>query len=174
MALGLLALSRIQVDTPLSYLVLPLTVVGLGLGLAGPARVAVIISVPPPQSIGSAAAINSAAGQSGYALGVVLSSLLVTALADNAFQAQMRLANLPAAVIAQINSVWENVFARAMSGTYTKLPAEASQWVTTQFAPAFTTGLAQTLLVMAGLTAAVAVVIFIAMERGLKGSLMER
>ena len=134
----------------------------------------VIISAPPPQSIGSAAAINSAAGQSGYALGVIFSSLLVTALADNAFQAQMRLANLPAAVMAQINSVWENVFARAMSGNYTKLPAEASQWVTTQFAPAFTTGLAQTLLVMAGLAAAVAVVIFIAMERGLKGSLMER
>lgn len=93
-------------------------------------------------------------------------------LADGAFHAQLRQANLPTATIAQIDSVWGSTFARARSGTYTNLPATATQWVTMQFAPAFTAGLANTLLIMAGVVIAVAIFIFVAMERGLKGSLI--
>jgi DHA2 family multidrug resistance protein-like MFS transporter len=171
-ALGLLVLSRLAVDTPLSYLILPIALLGLGLGIAGPARTSVILSAPPPRLIGSSAGINAAAGQSGYTLGVIVSSLLVTMLADSAFHAQMRQANLSSATMAQIDSVWENTFARAMAGNYTRLPTEAAQWVTMQFAPAFTAGLAGTLLIMAVVVLAVAIFIFVAMERGLKGSLM--
>jgi MFS family permease len=173
MSVGLVMLSRLQVDTQLSYLILPITLLGLGLGLSGPARTSVILSAPPPRLMGSGAAINSAAGQSGYALGVILSSLLVTTLADNAFHVQLRQANLSPTVMAQIDHVWENTFARAMSGNYARLPVQATQWVTGQFAPAFTTGLANTLLVMAGVAAGVAFFIFVGMERGLKGSLMQ-
>jgi MFS family permease len=172
-ALGLLALSRLTVDTALTYLILPIALIGLGLGLAGPARTSVILSAPPQRLIGSGAGINLAAGQSGYALGIIATSFLVTVLADGAFHAQLRAANLPAATIAQIESVWGNIFARAMSGTFTRLPSEATQWVTLQFAPAFTAGLANTLLIMAGVVIAVAVFIFVAMERELKGSLIQ-
>ena len=170
MTIGLLALSRLQVDTPLAYLTFPIALLGLGLGLSGPARTTVIISAPPPRLIGSGAAINSAAGQSGYALGVIISSLLVTVLSDNIYRSLLQQANLPSNVVAEIASAWENLFARAMSGTFTKLPPEAAQWVTTQFAPAFTSGLAQTVLVMAGVVAGVAIIIVVGMERGLKGS----
>jgi hypothetical protein len=96
----------------------------------------------------------------------------VTTLADGAFHAQLSQANLAPAVIAQIDSVWQNTLARAMSGNYTRLPLQATQWVTHQFAPAFTTGLAQTLLVMAGLVVGVAIFIYVGMERGRRGSLM--
>ena len=43
MAVGLLALSRLPVDTPLAYLILPIALLGLGLGISGPARTTVII-----------------------------------------------------------------------------------------------------------------------------------
>lgn len=171
-ALGLLALSRIQVDTPLAFLVLPIALLGLGLGVSGPARTSVIISTPPPRLIGSGAAINSAAGQSGYALGVIVSSFLVTVLADGALRAQLRRVDLPVEVMTQIESVWKNAFARALSGTYTGLSPEAAQWVTVQFGPAFTSGLAQTLLIMAGFVTAAAILIFVGMPRGLQGSLI--
>jgi DHA2 family multidrug resistance protein-like MFS transporter len=171
-ALGLLALSRIQVDTPLAFLVLPIALLGLGLGISGPARTSVIISAPPPRLIGSGAAINSAAGQSGYALGVIVSSFLVTVLADGALRARLRQASLPGDVMMQIESAWKNAFARALSGTYTGLPPEAAQWATTQFGPAFTSGLAQTLLIMAGIATVAAIFILVGMPRGLQGSLI--
>jgi hypothetical protein len=171
-AAGLLALSYIQVDTPLGYLILPIALLGLGLGISGPARTTVIIGAPPPRLIASGAAINSAAGQSGYALGVIISSFLVTMLADGALRAQLHRANLPGDVMAQLDSAWKNAFARALSGTYTRLPPEAAQWAATQFGPAFTTGLAQTLLIMAGFVTVAAIVIFVGMPRGLRGSLI--
>ncbi len=171
-ALGLLALSFIQVDTPLAFLVLPIAVLGLGLGISGPARTSVIISAPPPRLIGSGAAINSAAGQSGYALGVIVSSFLVTMLADGALRTRLQQANLPSDVVIQLEGAWKNGFARALSGTLTGLPPEAAQWATAQFGPAFTSGLAQTLLILAGLATVAAVVIFVGMPRGLQGSLI--
>lgn len=172
MAVALLALSLLQVDTPLVYLMLPMTLLGLGLGISGPARTAVIISAPPPRLIGSGAAINSAAGQSGYALGVIISSFLVTVLADNSYRSLLQQADLPTHVVAQLDSAWRNLFARVMSGSFTDLPPEAAQWMTTQFAPAFTSGLAQTVLVLSGAVTLVAIFIFVGMGRGLKGSLI--
>ncbi len=72
-------------ETSYWFLLVPMTLIGFGFGLAIPARTQVVLSAPPPELVGSAAAINTASGQSGYALGVVLSSILVTQLADLAF-----------------------------------------------------------------------------------------
>jgi MFS family permease len=170
--IGLLSLSLIRVDTPLAWLVLPIALLGFGLGITGPARTTVIINAPPPRLTGSGAAINSATGQSGYALGVIVSSLLVTVLADGALRAKLRQANLPGDVTTQIESVWKNSFARALSGAHTGLPPEVAQWVTTQFGPAFTSGLAQTLLILAGFVTVVAIGILVGMPQGLQGSLI--
>lgn len=172
-SLGLLLLSLLTVDTSLAYLMLPIALIGLGFGFAGPARTSVILSAPPARLIGSGAGINSAAGQSGFALGVIVSSLLVTTLADGVLRTQLRAADLPPATLAQLDKLWINTFARAMSGTNTGVTAAAGQWMRDQFAPAFTAGLSSTLLIMAGIVAAVAVFIFVAMERGLRGSLMQ-
>ncbi len=89
MAIALLALSRLTVDTPLAWLALPILLTGLGLGIAGPARTTVILNTPPRRLVGTGAAINSAAGQSGFALGVIFSSLLITTLADGALRAEL-------------------------------------------------------------------------------------
>lgn len=166
-AVGLLVLSRLTVNTPLALLILPIALIGFGLGLTGPVRTSVILSAPPPRLIGSGAGINSAAGQSGYALGVILSSILVTTLADGVLRSQVRAADLPPAALAQLDRLWGSVFARAMAGTYTGLSAEAVAWLRLQFAPAFTAGLANTLVIIAGFVLVTAVFIFVAMDRKL-------
>ncbi len=170
---GLLALSLLTVETPLFWLALPLAVIGLGLGLAGPARTSVILSAPPPRLMGSGAGINTAAGQSGYALGVIVTSVLVTLLAEGVLHTQLQQSSLPPAVAAQIEGVWAGLFARVMSGAYGELSPEAVTWLQGHFGPAFTAGLSGTLLVVAALVAAIAVFIYVVMERGLKGSLIQ-
>lgn len=171
-ASGLLALSLIQVDTSLAMLIFPITVLGLGVGIAGPARLTVIVSAPPPRLMASGAAINSAAGQSGYALGVIISSFLVTMLADGALRAQLHQSNLPNDVMVQLEAIWKDGFARSMSGATTRLTPELAQVATTHFGPAFTSGLAQTLLIMAAFLFIVAIFILVGMPRGMRGSLI--
>lgn len=172
-AIGMVVLGLLGTTMPLAYLFIPFGVVGLGLGITAPARTSVILTTPPPRLIGSGAGINSAAGQAGYALGVITSSLFLSGLAGSALASQLRQAGVPQTAIAQLQSAWGGVFARAMSGDYSKLPAGVDQAITAHFAPAFTTALGQTMLVMGGLAAAAAVAIYVGMERGLQGSMMQ-
>ena len=172
-AIGMISLVLVGTETPLAYLIIPFAMIGLGLGITGPARTSVILTTPPPRLIGSGAGINSGAGQAGYALGVITSSVFLSGLAGNALANQLRAAGVPQNAIVQVQSSLGNVFARAMSGDYTELPAQADQALKTAFAPAFTTAMGQTMLVMGLLAAAAAVAIYIGMERGLQGSMMQ-
>ena len=101
MGASLVLLSFVRVDTSYWSLLAPITLIGFGVGLALPARTQVVLAAPPPELVGSAAAINTASGQSGYALGVILSSLLVTQLADLAFLKPLAQAGVPEAVLSQ-------------------------------------------------------------------------
>ena len=95
MGASLVLLSFVQVETSYWFMMVPFTLFGLGFGLAIPARTQVVLSAPPPELAGSAGAINTASGQSGYALGVVLSSLLVTQLAASALLKPLAQAGVP-------------------------------------------------------------------------------
>ena len=172
-AIGMISLVFVGTETPLAYLIIPFAMIGLGLGITGPARTSVILTTPPPRLIGSGAGINSAAGLAGYALGVITSSVFLSGVAGTALANQLRQAGVPQDAIAQLQTAWGGVFARAMSGDYTKLPAQAEQAITAHFAPAFTSAMGQTMLVMGVLAAAAAVAIYLAMERGLQGSMMQ-
>ena len=169
----MMILVLVGAETPLAYLVIPFAMIGLGLGITGPARTSVILTTPPPRLIGSGAGINSAAGLAGYALGIITSSVFLSGMAGNALASQLRQAGVPQDAIVKLQSAWGGVFARAMSGDYTELPAQAEQALTAHFAPAFTTAMGQTMLVMGILAAAAAVAIYLAMERGLQGSMMQ-
>jgi len=59
-----------------------------------------------------------------------------------------------------------------MSGAYSGLTSELAQVAMTQFGAAFTSGLAQTLLIMAAFLIGVAIFILVGMPRGLRGSLI--
>ena len=177
MAAGLAMLAPIATDTPYVYMVLPLALMGLGLGIAGPARTVVVLSAPPPSLIGMGAAINTAAGQSGYALGIVWSSFVLTGIANNTFDAQLHQAGISPIVVQSLNNVWNKIFARTVSGNGASavgdLAPDLTQWLNAQFAAAYTAALGQTLLLMAGVLAIVAVVLFVGMQRGLQGSFIQ-
>jgi len=172
-ATGMIMLSLIGIETPLPYLAAPFAMVGLGLGITGPARTSVILSAPPPRMIGSGAGINSAAGQAGYALGIIASSLLISQLAGESFAGRLRQVGAPDATIAQVQSAWGSVFAGAISGDFARLPVGMEETMVQHFAPTFTTALGQTMLIMGGVVMATAIAIFVAMERGLQGSLIQ-
>ena len=173
MAVGLAMLAPIATTTSYLYMILPLALMGLGQGIAGPARTVVVLSAPPPSLTGMGAAINSAAGQSGYALGIVWSSFLLTGIANNTFDAQLRQIGISPLVVQRLDSVWNEIFARTVSGNAGETSSDLAQWVNAQFATAYTAALGQTLLAMAGVLAIVAVVLFIGMKRGLKGSFVQ-
>jgi MFS family permease len=172
MAVSLAPFYFLQPDTRYLWLIVPLAVMGLGFGIAGPARTVVVLSAQPPPMIGLGAAVNAASGQLGYALGVIMSSLFVTSMANTSIQAQLRQNGADSALIAQINAAWDSLFAKAMSGDLSSLPPNVAQAITAYFADSFTTGLGQMLLLLALVLTGTAVVIYLGMHKGLRGSFM--
>lgn len=173
MAVGTAGLYFLRPDTPYWQVFFPLLVMGFGFGIAIPARTVVVLTTPPPGIVGMSAGVNSAAGQSGFALGTILSSVLVTLFANQHFADQLKAANVPKSVIDTLAPIYQNVFARVIAGNLTNLPESVADQVTLRFGEAFSVGLGQAYLVMALITAAAAVVVFIAMSKGLKGTLAE-
>lgn len=105
MAFGLLSLALIQPETPFWVMLIPILVLGFGFGVATPARAQVILSTPPVTLVGGAAAINTATGQLGNAIGVTLASVIVTQLADAAFLVVLQAAGVSQSILNQVRSV---------------------------------------------------------------------
>jgi len=133
-----------------------------------------VLTTPPPGLTGMAAGVNAAAGQSGFALGVVLSSILVTLFADQNFKQQLEQTNASPQVMNAADRVFQEFFSRAMSVDLTRLPENLAHQITLSFDNAFTVGLAMTFVVIAIILAITGVVIFLGMNKGLKGSFITR
>jgi hypothetical protein len=144
--------------------------IGFGFGLVVPARTQVVLAAPPSELAGSAAAINTASSQSGYALGVILSSILVTQLADTAFLEPLAQAGVSENTLNQIKAALPGIFNRTASGEYPNVPQAVLDLASTKYDQAFTTGMGQMFLVAAGLMLLVAVAILLGMHRGLRAA----
>jgi MFS family permease len=158
MSIGLVALSFVQVTTPYWMLVFPITLTGFGFGIAVPARTQVVLAAPPVELIGSAAAVNAASSQSGYALGIVVSSALVTRLADAVFIHALDSTGVVEMERRQLETAMVSPAQRLMSGDYPLLPPFVVDLVHTGYDKAFTTGLGQMFLVLAAITVLTAAV----------------
>jgi nitrate/nitrite transporter NarK len=170
MGVSLVWLSFIQVDTSYWFLLVPFTLIGFGFGLAVPARTQVVLAAPPAELAGSAAAVNTASGQSGYALGVVLSSLLVTQLADTAFLKPLAQAGVPETTLNQIEAALPSIFSRTASGEYPNVPQVLLNLASAKYDLAFATGMGQMFLMLAALMFLAAAAIYLGMHRGLKAA----
>ena len=170
MGVSLVWLSFIQVDTSFWFLLVPFTLIGFGFGLAVPARTQVVLAAPPPELAGSAAAVNTASGQSGYALGVVLSSLLVTQLADTAFLKPLAQAGVSETTLNQIEAALPSIFSRTASGEYPNVPQVLLNLASAKYDLAFATGMGQMFLMLAALMFLAAAAIYLGMHRGLKAA----
>jgi predicted MFS family arabinose efflux permease len=170
MGASLVWLSFVQPESPYWFLLLPMILIGFGFGLAIPVRTQVVLAAPPVDLSGSAAAINTASGQLGYALGVVISSMLVTQLADTAFLGRLVAAGLPETVLGQIREKLPDVFLRTISGDYPRLPQAVLDLASARYDQAFTTGMGQMFLMLAVLMFLAAGAIYLGMHRGLRAA----
>jgi hypothetical protein len=119
---------------------------------------------------GSAAAINTASGQLGYALGVVISSMLVTQLTDFAFLKPLAQAGVPETTLSQIKEALPSIFSRAASGEYPNVPQAVLDLASAGYDQALTTGMGQMFLACAVLMFLAARAIFFGMHRGLRAA----
>jgi MFS family permease len=170
MGVSMLWFSFIQVQTPYWFLLVPFTLIGFGFGIAVPARTQVVLAAPPPELAGSAAAVNTASGQSGYALGVVLSSILVTQLADLAFLKPLTKSGLSETILSQIKAALSDLFARTSTGIYPNVPQSVLDLASATYDQAFATGMGQMFLVTAVLMFLTAGAILLGMHRGLRAA----
>jgi MFS family permease len=170
MGVSMAWLSFVQVETPYWFLLVPITLIGFGFGLVSPARTQVVLAAPPPELAGSAGAINTASSQSGYALGVVLSSILVTQLADTAFLKPLAQAGISETTLNQIEAALPSIFSRTASGEYPNVPQVVLDLASAKYDQAFVTGMGQMFLMLAGLMFLAAAAILLGMHRGLRAA----
>ena len=170
MGASLVWLSFTRPESSYWFLLVPMILLGFGFGLAIPARTQVVLSAPPVDLTGSAAAINTASGQLGYALGVVISSMLVTQLADTAFLGRLVSAGLPETTLGQIKQTLPGVLQRTVSGEYPKVPQAVLDLASARYDQAFTTGMGQMFLILAVLMFLAAGAIYLGMHRGLRAA----
>jgi MFS family permease len=170
MGVSLVLLSFVQVETPYWLLIVPTALLGFGIGIALPARTQVVLAAPPSDLIGSAAAVNSASGQSGYALGVILSSMLVTQLADIAFLRPLVALGVSETTLHKIETALPSLFSRTASGAYPNVPQAVLDLASAKYDQAFTTGMGQMFLVFALAMFLMAAVIHLGMRRGLRAA----
>jgi MFS family permease len=140
MAAGLLAMSLMRADTPYILMLVPIFVMGIGFGLATPVRAQVVLSAPPANLIGAAAAVNNATGMLGYALGIAISSGFVMRLADASMVGTLEEAGIDPLTIDKIVATLPDYATRAAQATYAVLP-QAAQIVPIDYASAWMDGL---------------------------------
>jgi MFS family permease len=170
MGASMVWLAFVQVESSYWFLLVPITLIGFGFGLASPARTQVVLLAPPVDLSGSAGAVNTATGQLGYALGVVLSSILVTQLADFAFLKPLVQAGVPEATLSQIKEALPGIFSRAASGEYPNVPQAVLDLASARYDQALTTGMGQMFMVSAVLMFLAAGAILLGMHRGLRAA----
>lgn len=165
---ALLGLSGLTADSPFSEMILPITLLGFAAGLGGPARTTVVMGASPAGLVNSSSAVNTAAGQGGYALGVIVSSVLVTRHADGLFVDALSAAGVPASIVANVTSGLESTIVRLMVAPYPELPPAIAALTGISYADSFTSGMTRMFLMVAIATFLTALVIFVGMRRGLR------
>ena len=138
---ALWGLSLLQVDSPFWVMIVPITLLGLAAGLSGPARTTVVLGAPPEGLVNSSAAVNAAAGQIGYALGAIVSSVLVTQHADEVFVSGLTAAGVSAETVTNVSNGLQDFWSRMVAAGYPGLPDAVEALTGVSYAEAFTSGM---------------------------------
>ena len=170
---ALAALSLLRTDTPFWLMVVPITLIGVAAGLSGPARTTVVMSAAPESLVTGSSSINTAAGQVGYSLGMIVSSVLVTRYADRVFVDGLAAAGVPADTIDKISAALQSVWGRLIASGYPELPDQVKSLTGVSYAESFTSGMNAMFLVVAIMMFVSAAVMLIGMRRGLKATMAE-
>jgi hypothetical protein len=126
-----------------------------------------VLSTPPVDLISSASAVNTAVSQSGYSLGVILSSVIIASNADAIFLAPLEKVGISPAGLLRIQAMLPSLLNRTVSGDYPNLPPAILELSTMRYDQAFTTSMGQMFLAIALMVFIVAILIYIGMHRNL-------
>lgn len=165
MAVALLGLSGLEVDSPFWAMILPITLIGVAGGLGGPARTTIVMGGRPAGIVNSSAAITTAAGQGGYALGVIISSVLVTQHADRLFVEGLQVAGVPPDMVARISTALQSMESRLTAARYPRLPDLVATITDVSYGHAFTSGMTRMFLIVAIAMFLTAAAMFVGMRR---------
>jgi MFS family permease len=168
LGISLLWLSFVWVDTPFWFVLTPLILGGIGFGIASPARTQVVLAAPPSELTGSAAAVNTAVGQSGYALGVILSSIIITFMANTALLEPLTQMGVSEETIQQVQSALPSILNQTASSEYPNVPQAVFDLIYARYEQLLTGSMGQMFLIMAITLFLAVVIIYIGMRRGLR------
>lgn len=168
MAFSMLALAFIRPETPFWIMLLPIVILGFGFGVATPARAQIILSAPPITLVGASAAINTAAGQLGNALGVTTASVVITELANTAYLAALQVAGVGRTVLDQVRAALPSAVTQAAEAGYA-WPEVTRQIGIARYADAWMSGWGQLFMGLGVATLIAAAVIYMVMVRPGRG-----
>lgn len=166
MALGFLGLGFLSPDTAYLWMVVPITLVGLGMGVIGPPRTQVVLSTPPPSMSGSAATVNTAAGRMGYGLGIVVSSLFITQLSGWSLLWRLKHSSVPQNIVSAVEEFLPTLSERLIAQDYSGLAQPIVDALDYLYALVFTEGLRATNIIIGVAMAVSAGIIVVGMRRG--------
>ena len=151
-AAGLVGFSRIAADTGYGPVAAGLAVIGLGMGIALPTSLDVILGTLPPGQTGAGSALTRALQQIAATFGVaILGSIL-----NNAYQAQI------AAPLGALPSELRQVGLDSIAGAHAlaaRLPEPIGTALKRAANQAYTQGMAEVMLISAGLVLATAIAV---------------
>ena len=169
MAIGLLFMALIRRDTSSWQMLIPVFAIGYGFGISSPVRAQVILSTPPSNLVGASAAVNTATGQLGYALGITTSSAIIIRLADTTFLRTLEQAGVSQTVIDEVSQSLPEFAARAAEADYAALPPSLDEFAAFGYASAWTASMAQMFLRFGIAMLVGAAAVYLAMSRREQG-----
>lgn len=163
-AMALAALGCAFISTTISYwwLVLPFFLLGLGFNLANTCVLDTILSLVAHDLAGAAAGVSEAVGRIGGAIGPLLTGTLLLQFGGLLYLNTLRAAGLTPAQIAQAKDALNMTLRNT---TPSNVPPDVLQRLLAGYHVAYTTGLRDTLLIVAALCAVAAVFVWLAMPR---------
>lgn len=163
MVVGVLVLATLAAAPSIWVIVVGLALIAIGYGLANPPRTNALMSAAPDDIAGAASSANSMGTEGGSAAGTALGSSLALAFAGNALVNLGTDAGLSTSQIQQA----EDIIRTAVTDATTAVPGVSQAQLSQLFEGARTaasTGVAQTMLVMAGILVAGIVAVWFGMR----------
>lgn len=150
MAVGFLALATMSTTSPYWIIGLGLLLTAIGYGLINPPRVAVLMSSAPNDVAGAASGANSVGVEFGTSTGIALGTTLAVGLGGRTFMNMLSNAGLNAGQSHKAVDALRGVMTDAITSHYPAVAQPVLDQLLEGARAAFGTGIAQTMLLMAG------------------------
>jgi hypothetical protein len=163
LAVALAIMAFAGAATPIAMFVVPLLVAGVGLMLAQTPAANIFVAKSPPSLVGAIGSSRTAFGQFGFAFGLALSSSLLYGMFGPQLQERLEQAGATPAEQAMAVGILQSF---VQTGSASQFDAKAVHEAVTGGIAAYLASYRITMLVMAGIIAAAAILSYLVLARG--------